>query len=94
VLECNSQDEAIERIRVISGDLENGRFSLCLNGVTLSHIMCSKVTEALFFELTKKFLSVLCCRISAKQKGDVVKMVKQQTSAVCLAIGDGANDVR
>ena len=37
---------------------------------------------------------VLACRVSPKQKADVVTMVKQKyTTATTLAIGDGANDV-
>ena len=37
---------------------------------------------------------VLCCRVSPKQKSDIVQMVRSaQKSKVTLAIGDGANDV-
>ena len=38
--------------------------------------------------------TVICCRISPKQKADVVRMVKEfNRDAVTLSIGDGANDV-
>ncbi len=37
--------------------------------------------------------SVICCRVSPKQKAQVVRMVKQYGKWVTLAIGDGANDV-
>ena len=37
---------------------------------------------------------VLACRVSPKQKAELVQMVrKEHPSAVTLAIGDGANDV-
>ncbi len=36
--------------------------------------------------------SVLCCRVTPKQKGAVVKMVKE-SGFITLAIGDGGNDV-
>lgn len=36
--------------------------------------------------------TVVCCRVSPKQKGMVVCMVKKQERVVTLAIGDGAND--
>lgn len=37
---------------------------------------------------------VLCCRVSPKQKQEIVAMVKKQRpSAITLSIGDGANDV-
>lgn len=38
--------------------------------------------------------SILCCRVSPKQKAQIVSVVKQHnTNIVTLAIGDGANDV-
>ena len=37
--------------------------------------------------------AVICCRVSPLQKALVVKLVKEGTGAMTLAIGDGANDV-
>ena len=37
--------------------------------------------------------SVICCRVSPKEKADVVRLVKNNLGKVTLAIGDGANDV-
>lgn len=37
--------------------------------------------------------SVICCRVSPKQKADVVGLAKKQKKYITLAIGDGANDV-
>jgi len=37
--------------------------------------------------------SVICCRVSPLQKAKVVLLVKDNTSFLTLAIGDGANDV-
>jgi len=37
---------------------------------------------------------VLACRVSPKQKADIVNMIKKRfPKKVTLAIGDGANDV-
>jgi len=37
---------------------------------------------------------VIACRVSPKQKAEIVKMVKEKyPKATTLAIGDGANDV-
>ncbi|KAA6389783.1 MAG: putative phospholipid-transporting ATPase IA [Streblomastix strix] len=36
---------------------------------------------------------VVCCRVSPKQKADVVDAIKGNTKSITLAIGDGANDV-
>jgi len=37
--------------------------------------------------------SVVCCRVSPKQKADVVGLTKNNGSWITLSIGDGANDV-
>ena len=37
--------------------------------------------------------SVICCRVSPKQKADVVALYKRKGNWVTLSIGDGANDV-
>ncbi|KAE8720069.1 hypothetical protein F3Y22_tig00109921pilonHSYRG00050 [Hibiscus syriacus] len=38
-------------------------------------------------------VSVICCRVSPKQKALVTRLVKEGTGKTTLAIGDGANDV-
>lgn len=53
--------------------------------------MGKKVGE--FLQLAMMCRSVLCCRLDPKQKGEVVRLVKEKMKAVTLAIGDGANDV-
>lgn len=46
------------------------------------------------FEIFSEAKVVLGCRISPKQKKDIVELVKRHVpSAVTLAVGDGANDV-
>ncbi|XP_036792690.1 phospholipid-transporting ATPase IC [Oncorhynchus mykiss] len=37
--------------------------------------------------------AVICCRVTPKQKANVVSLVKKYKKAVTLSIGDGANDV-
>lgn len=47
-----------------------------------------------FFELSEKCKVVIACRVTPKQKADLVKMVKHRhKNRTMLAIGDGANDV-
>lgn len=46
-----------------------------------------------FIELTKRCHSVICCRVSPIQKAHIVKVMRDKTKAMALAIGDGANDV-
>lgn len=44
-------------------------------------------------EFARKCRVVICCRVTPSQKGDVVSLVRDNTCALTLAIGDGANDV-
>jgi phospholipid-transporting ATPase len=37
--------------------------------------------------------SVICCRVTPKQKAMVVRRIKDYTHKITLSIGDGANDV-
>ena len=47
-----------------------------------------------FVKLTDSCSTVLCCRVSPKQKALIVKLVKDyKPKIITLAIGDGANDV-
>ena len=53
-----------------------------------------KVLIEMFLELCDKMDVVLACRVSPKQKGDIVSMVQDRfPHKNTLAIGDGANDV-
>lgn len=36
---------------------------------------------------------MICCRVSPKQKADVVGLAKSNGNWITLSIGDGANDV-
>ena len=50
--------------------------------------------QGLFLKLTENAKSVLCCRVSPKQKAEVVMLVQDnKPNITSLAIGDGANDV-
>ena len=72
-------------------DLE---IALIVSGDSLIHILQSSSLKILFVELSLKSSSVVCCRVSPKQKADIVQMVQEQLPDVStLAIGDGANDV-
>lgn len=46
-----------------------------------------------FLEICSSCKSVICCRMSPKQKSQVVRLVRDFTTNITLAIGDGANDV-
>lgn len=47
-----------------------------------------------FLEITDSVDVVLACRVSPKQKADIVMLVRERfPKKVTLSIGDGANDV-
>ena len=43
--------------------------------------------------MAKDCESIVCCRVTPKQKADVVRLIKDRLNKITLAIGDGANDV-
>jgi phospholipid-translocating ATPase len=45
-----------------------------------------------FVTISRVCRTVVCCRVSPKQKGAVVRLIKAEEKAITLAIGDGAND--
>ena len=59
----------------------------------LEKIFANDSLLKLFFELSVNCLTVVCSRVSPKQKGQVVNLIKKTEKAITLAIGDGANDV-
>ncbi|XP_006853382.2 probable phospholipid-transporting ATPase 5 [Amborella trichopoda] len=75
--------------------LESGRdtpFALIVEGKALELALQNDVKHQ-FLRLAVNCASVICCRISPKQKALVARLVKEHTSMITLAIGDGANDV-
>lgn len=63
--------------------------AVVIDGMSLS-ILLKHPKE--FLDMTRDAHSVLCCRVSPDQKGQVVRLFKKQARKVTLAIGDGAND--
>ena len=50
--------------------------------------------KALFLEVVANIDVFLACRVSPKQKADIVSLIRQKfRGKTTLAIGDGANDV-
>uniref|UniRef100_A0A4W6CSY8 Phospholipid-transporting ATPase n=1 Tax=Lates calcarifer TaxID=8187 RepID=A0A4W6CSY8_LATCA len=72
------------KIWVLTGDkketAENIGYSFDSNRIDFVNMACE--CEA-----------VICCRVTPKQKANVVSLVKKYKKAVTLSIGDGANDV-
>ncbi|KAK4779064.1 hypothetical protein SAY86_006592 [Trapa natans] len=67
-------------------------FALIIDGKTLTYALEDDM-KFQFLGLAVECASVICCRVSPKQKGLVTRLVKEGTKRTTLAIGDGANDV-
>ena len=65
-----------------------------VSGDALLKIFANPRITPQFIKLTEKADVVLACRVSPKQKAEIVEMVrKEDTGAITMGIGDGANDV-
>ncbi|KAL1810608.1 hypothetical protein DCAR_0730319 [Daucus carota subsp. sativus] len=67
-------------------------FALIIDGKTLAYALEDDM-KGYFLDLAVDCASVICCRVSPKQKALVTRLVKEGTGKTTLAIGDGANDV-
>ena len=64
-----------------------------VDGLSLSIIFESNELSKKFFRICMVSDSVICCRVSPKQKSQVVKLAKSNCNLVTLSIGDGENDI-
>lgn len=65
-----------------------------MSGDSLTKIFFQEFIKTKFLELSDKVDVVLACRVSPKQKADIVQMVRDRfPTKTTLSIGDGANDV-
>ena len=106
---CNLIDEeTMELINLSANDrasfvakLQKGLETPCIkrsrcvviNGSTLAFAFENTQIQEMFFSFGCQASSVICCRVSPKQKSDVVALAKRYTPKITLSIGDGANDV-
>lgn len=68
--------------------------SVIIEGSVLSEIVDKEdIIKELVVHGLAKANSVVICRMSPKQKGFVVRVVKKYINKITLGIGDGANDV-
>ncbi|KAF3450166.1 hypothetical protein FNV43_RR06246 [Rhamnella rubrinervis] len=66
--------------------------ALVVDGKALEIALKNDVKDQ-FLQLAVNCASVICCRVSPKQKALITRSVKEYTGKTILAIGDGANDV-
>lgn len=70
-------------------------YALVIDGQSLAFILAEEELQELFLQVCINCSSVLCCRVSPRQKAQVTTLVRKGLgqNRLCLAIGDGANDV-
>lgn len=95
ILSCDSKQQLNDLIDNYSNAelLKAARLAIIIDGKTLVFALEDPITAQKFFNFGLKANSVICCRVSPKQKADVVALAKRQKKYITLAIGDGANDV-
>ena len=71
----------------------HSKMSIVIDGATLTLVLDDPVLSQRFFLYGCKANSVICCRVSPKQKSDVVALAKRNGTWITLSVGDGANDV-
>ncbi|PHJ22230.1 phospholipid-translocating p-type flippase subfamily protein, partial [Cystoisospora suis] len=68
--------------------------AITITGEALTHALSTAENRRYFFGLANLCSTVIACRVSPKQKSEVVTQCKRyQSGTVSLGIGDGANDV-
>lgn len=67
---------------------------MIVTGDALLKLVAHEDIKQLFINIIKDTPVVIACRVSPKQKAEIVAMIRSSDqAAVTLAIGDGANDV-
>lgn len=68
--------------------------ALVIAGEALTKVQENVELKELFLTVTDRMDVVIACRVSPKQKGDIVQMIRERfPTKMTLAVGDGANDV-
>eukprot|EP00897_Mesotaenium_endlicherianum_P002052 jgi/Mesen1/1875/ME000143S00926 len=67
--------------------------ALVIDGKALAHALRDDDARRRFLQLALRCESVICCRVSPKQKAQVTELVRVGGKQICLSVGDGANDV-
>jgi phospholipid-transporting ATPase len=76
-------------------ETKDKKFALVVDGESLIYITREEELTQMLMSVTRHCVAVIACRVSPKQKADVVALVKNNVipTPMTLSIGDGANDV-
>lgn len=97
----NQISECKKKYKISKEDAKHGyknvksldSLSIVIDGPTLDLILGEKEIEENFFSFALYARSVVCCRVSPKQKALIVRLSKYKKGSISLSVGDGANDV-
>ncbi|ORX44091.1 phospholipid-translocating P-type ATPase [Hesseltinella vesiculosa] len=106
VIQTSDRDETLQQLNDALQNIESSATSasqdlprarevkraLVIDGKTLQYAL-EPVNKRLLLRLGTHCASVICCRVSPKQKAQIVSLVKRGLGVMTLAVGDGANDV-
>ena len=92
-ISTNDVREELEKGWALTNTDPTKQYALVISGEALIRAT-RKDLSILLIKLSDVCSVVLCCRVSPQQKADIVKLIRlAKSSALTLAIGDGANDV-
>lgn len=83
----------LDNVSMLMKESSEKDISIVIDGATLSKLFENEELKRLFFLISIAAKSVLCCRVTPKEKANVVNLVKTNGKWITLSIGDGANDV-
>lgn len=83
----------LDKISNFVKEMTDQDLSIIIDGATLEVVLGDPELARLFFLISVAAKSVVCCRVSPKQKSKVVQLANRNGNWVTLSIGDGANDV-
>ncbi|CAD8070330.1 unnamed protein product [Paramecium sonneborni] len=71
----------------------NTKRAMIIEGIVLAALIDNENLTKYLVMLAPYLHTVICCRVTPKQKADMVRLVKNELGKITLAVGDGANDV-
>eukprot|EP00668_Euglena_longa_P018073 GGOE01022581.1.p1 GENE.GGOE01022581.1~~GGOE01022581.1.p1 ORF type:complete len:1289 (-),score=411.61 GGOE01022581.1:579-4445(-) len=91
-------DGLFQQLQKVEESLETMDVAMIVDGVALECLLADEyklglATMGKFLAAATRCCTVVCCRVSPKQKADVTHLVRKKQHTITLSIGDGANDV-
>eukprot|EP00347_Sterkiella_histriomuscorum_P010576 403375747 len=93
-INSNRFDDLNENQSKVGNQTQQRKIALILSGEALALINSQEEGREKLLEICDKVSVVLACRVTPKQKSEIVSMIRKRfPTKTTLSIGDGANDV-